>query len=92
MHTFDPNTFAANSGAMQHSAIGFPAPLNSFSTRSTSGSTHISVPLSAKSLRFFAAPKPPGKTIASTSESALRLLSRSTGPLAILELSVNTFR
>ena len=40
--------------------------------------------LKPKSLRFLAAPKPPGKTIAATSEEALRVAIDWTASLAIL--------
>ena len=89
--TWEPNTFAASIGAMQHKAIGFPDSLNSFKTLSTSGSTVISVPLKAKSLRFLAAPNPPGITKASMSDVALRSESFSTAPRDILALSMSTF-
>ena len=46
--------------------------------------------MNPKLLRFLAAPKPPGKTIAATSEEALRVVIGWTASLAILELSLMT--
>jgi hypothetical protein len=45
-----PNTFAANTGAMQHRPIGFLALWKSFNTLTTSSFTVQDTPLTAKSL------------------------------------------
>ena len=46
--------------------------------------------MNPKLLRFLAAPKPPGKTTAATSDEALRVVIGWTASLAILELSLMT--
>uniref|UniRef100_A0A1I8G8E5 THAP-type domain-containing protein n=1 Tax=Macrostomum lignano TaxID=282301 RepID=A0A1I8G8E5_9PLAT len=63
------SNLAASTGAMQHRPTGFPALLNSPMTLAASACTVQSLPLTAKSQRFLAAPKPPGKMMASKSEA-----------------------
>lgn len=51
-------------GAIQQAPIGLPAALKAFKTSETLFSTSIWGPFTAKLDRFFAAPNPPGRTIA----------------------------
>ena len=60
-------TFAARIGAVQVIPITLPASWKSFKTSATSGSTCISLPFNAKSLKLKATPNPPGISKASKS-------------------------
>lgn len=62
---FFPNTLAAMIGEIQHIPILTLFALASIKTLETSGMTDIFAPLTPKSLKFLAAPNPPGKKIAS---------------------------
>ena len=86
-----PKTLAIRTGEMHKAPIGFFAAAISLITLSTSGLTVQSILSKAKEQRFFATPKPPGKTIASKS-SLLNTLNGFIFPLAILADSIKTLR